>query len=89
MKIWKIWALGAAFFAGIVFSGGAAEAGSECSRVGVSATAITKEGSTMIAKEGLYQSIFVSGRKGRGAVNVNCKYIGVFTTCTARQIACK
>lgn len=89
MKIGKISTLVTAFFAAIVFSGGAVEAGSECSRVGVSATAITKEGSTMIAKEGLYQSISLSGRKGRGAVKVNCKYVGVFTTCTARQIACK
>jgi hypothetical protein len=66
-----------------------ASAKHHCKRVGASATAVTKEVSKALAKEALYQSNLFAGRKGRGHVDVSCKYLGVFTKCTARQVACK
>ncbi len=89
MTIDKLFAFFVVFSTGVFCSATAVNAGSHCARVGVNATAVTKEVSTVIAKEGLYQSIAFSGRKGRGSVSVKCKYVGVLTTCTARQIACK
>ncbi len=59
-----------------------------CVRAGASATAVTSELATVLAKEGLYNSNMFAGRKGRGAVSVTCNYIGVLTTCKARQVAC-
>ncbi len=64
-------------------------AGHHCVRVGASATAVTKEVAGALAKEALYQSNAFAGRKARGAANVSCKYLGIVTTCTARQVACK
>jgi hypothetical protein len=43
---------------------------------------------TVLAKEALYNSNMFAGRKARGAVSVKCDYIGVVTTCKARQVAC-
>lgn len=66
-----------------------AMAGHHCVRAGASATAVTSEIAGALAKESLYQSNMFAGRKGRGAVKVSCKYVGIVTTCTARQVACK
>jgi len=75
--------------AAATFSPEAAVADSHCVRAGASATAITGEVATVLAKEALYQSNTFNGRKGKGAVDVSCKYQGVVTTCWARQKACK
>jgi uncharacterized membrane protein len=74
--------------AAVALAAAPANAGN-CVRAGASATAITKEIAGELAKEALYQSNMESGRKGRGAVSVSCKYIGVVTDCTAKQVACK
>lgn len=66
-----------------------ATAGGHCVRAGASASAITKEVATALAKETLYQSNMMAGRKARGAASVNCQYLGVLTKCTVRQAACK
>lgn len=66
-----------------------ASAGTHCVRAGGSATAITKEVATLLAKESLYQSNMMAGRKGRGTPTVTCKYEGIVTTCRARQVSCK
>jgi hypothetical protein len=50
---------------------------------------VTKEVAGALAKEALYQSNMFAGRKARGAAKVSCKYVGIVTTCTARQVACK
>lgn len=73
----------------ISFAALPASADSHCVRAGASATAITNEVATVLAKEALYQSNAFNGRKGKGAVDVSCKYEGVVTTCWARQKACK
>lgn len=80
---------GAALAAGLAISATAANAHSHCVRAGGSATAITKEVATLLAKESLYQSNMMAGRKGRGAPTVTCKYEGIVTTCRARQVSCK
>lgn len=59
-----------------------------CVRAGASATAVTSEVATVLAKEALYQSNMFAGRKAKGPVNVSCKYQGIVTTCRARQVAC-
>ncbi|MDX2309212.1 MAG: hypothetical protein NW216_13300 [Hyphomicrobium sp.] len=66
-----------------------ATAGSHCVRAGASATAITNEVATLLAKEALYTQNALAGRKGKGAIGTSCKYQGVVTTCWARQTACK
>lgn len=73
----------------LVLASGAAMAGHHCVRAGASATAVTKEVAGALAKEALYQSNMFAGRKARGAAKVSCKYVGIVTTCTARQVACK
>ena len=78
----------AALAAGLALAATAANAGS-CVRAAASATAITKEAATLLAKEGLYQSNVMAGRTGRGAPSVSCKYEGIVTTCRATQAACK
>jgi hypothetical protein len=60
-----------------------------CVRAGASATAVTSGLATVLAKEALYQSNMFAGRKRKGPVSVSCKYLGVVTKCTARQVACK
>lgn len=60
-----------------------------CVRAGASATAITKDVATVLAKETLYQSNMMAGRSARGPASVSCQYLGVVTKCTARQVACK
>ena len=60
-----------------------------CVRSGASATAVTSDLATVLAKEALYQSNMFAGRKGKGPVSVSCKYLGVVTKCTARRGACK
>lgn len=89
MTMIKALGISAALTAGLLLAAGSANAGSHCVRAGASAVGVTKEMTTLLAKEGLYQSNLLAGRKGRGAVNVTCKYEGVVTTCTARQVACK
>jgi hypothetical protein len=66
----------------------ATPASAGCVRAGASATAVTSELATVLAKEALYNSDMFAGRKARGAVSVKCDYIGVVTTCKARQVAC-
>jgi hypothetical protein len=66
-----------------------ASAHGHCVRAGASATAVTSDLSTVLAKEALYQSNMFAGRKGKGHVSVSCNYLGVVTKCTARQVACK
>lgn len=73
----------------VAFASAPAFAGSHCVRAGASATAVTKEVAGVLAKEALYQSNAFAGRKARGAPKVSCKYVGIVTTCTARQVACK
>ncbi len=88
MKNLKNIAVIAAAAAGVAASA-PASAGHHCVRAGASATAITSEVATALAKEALYQSNTFAGRKARGPVNVSCKYVGIVTTCRARQVACK
>lgn len=80
------------FMAAIVATGiiavAATPASAGCVRAGASATAVTSELATLLAKEALYNSNVFAGRKARGAVSVKCDYIGVLTTCKARQVAC-
>jgi hypothetical protein len=87
MTITKSATLLAAVCAGAALAAAPATAGT-CVRAAGSATAVTAELSTALAKEALYQSNQLAGRKGRGAVKTNCKYIGVLTTCRASQVAC-
>jgi hypothetical protein len=75
--------------AGLLLAAVPASAGHHCVRAGGSATAVTSELATTLAKESLYQSNLWAGRKGRGHISVSCKYLGVLTKCTARQVACK
>jgi hypothetical protein len=89
MMIAKNVAYGCALLAGLTFATATAMAGKHCVRAAGSATAITKEVATLLAKESLYQSNVMAGRKGRGATNVSCKYQGIVTTCRATQVACK
>jgi hypothetical protein len=79
--------IGAAVAVGMM-AATAMPASAACVRAGASATAVTSELATVLAKEALYNSNMFAGRKGRGAVNVKCNYIGVVTTCKARQVAC-
>ena len=82
--------IGAISVAGVlVVAAAPASAGHHCVRAGGSATAVTKEIAGALAKEALYQSNMFAGRKARGAAKVSCKYVGIVTTCTARQVACK
>ena len=80
------------FMAAIVATGtiavAATPASAGCVRAGASATAVTSELATLLAKEALYNSNVFAGRNARGAVSVKCDYIGVLTTCKARQVAC-
>ncbi len=78
----------AATAAVLAFATAPASAGS-CVRAGASATAVTSELAGALAKEALYQSNAEAGRRARGQAQVSCKYIGILTTCTARQVACK
>ncbi len=64
-------------------------AGKHCVRAAGSATAITKDVATLLAKESLHQSNMWAGRKARGSAKVSCKYQGIVTTCRATQVACK
>ncbi len=73
----------------MVVASAPAFAGDHCVRAGASATAVTSEIAGALAKESLYQSNVFAGRKARGAAKVTCKYVGIVTTCTARQVACK
>lgn len=73
----------------VSLAAGPAFAGHHCVRAGASATAVTKEVAGALAKEALYQSNAFAGRKARGSAKVSCKYVGIVTTCTARQVACK
>jgi hypothetical protein len=73
----------------LVMASAPAWADDHCVRAGASATAVTKEIAGALAKEALYQSNMFAGRKARGAAKVSCKYVGIVTTCTARQVACK
>ncbi len=75
--------------AGLILAAAPASAGHHCVRAGGSATAVTSELAKSLAKESLYQSNLWAGRKGRGKISVSCKYLGVVTKCTARQVACK
>lgn len=88
MSIAKV--MGAITAAGaLVIASAPASADDHCVRAGASATAVTKEIAGALAKEALYQSNMFAGRKARGAAKVTCKYVGIVTTCTARQVACK
>jgi hypothetical protein len=78
-----------AFFAAGMMVVAAFPASAGCVRAGASATAVTSELATILAKEALYNSNVFAGRKARGPVSVKCNYIGVVTTCKARQVACK
>ncbi len=89
MAIGKSLSVCAAIAAGVAFSATAATATTHCVRVITSATAITKDAATALAREGLYQSNMWAGRKARGAVTVHCNYVGVVTTCKASQVGCK
>jgi hypothetical protein len=88
MSISKMIAV-AAVAGGIALASAPAFAGHHCVRAGASATAVTSEIAGALAKEALYQSNAFAGRKARGAAKVSCKYVGIVTTCTARQVACK
>ena len=78
----------AAIAASVLLAIPAAQA-SDCVRTGVSAVAVTKELSSMLATESLKATMALEGRSGRGATSVSCKYVGIVTDCTARQVACK
>lgn len=79
----------AAVLTGLVLAAAPASADHHCVRAGGTATAITAEMATALAKESLYQSNLWSGRKARGPVNVKCANDAGLTKCTARQVACK
>lgn len=83
----SIGVLAAASF--VAFSTLPAFAHSHCVRAGASATAVTSELATFLAKETLYNSNTFAGRTASGPTSVTCNYIGVVTTCRARQVACK
>lgn len=81
--------LTAAIVATGVMAFAALPASAGCVRAGASATAVTSELATVLAKEALYSSNMFAGRKAKGPVSVKCDYVGIVTTCKARQVACK
>ncbi len=87
MTLRKSIAVSFAFGLGMSLAGAAQAA--DCVRAGAGAVAITKDIATALAKEAVYQTISLDGRKAKGSADVSCKYVGVLTDCTARQAACK
>lgn len=81
--------IAAVALAGVLLTAAPAGADHHCVRAGGTATALTPELATALAKESLYQSNMWAGRKARGAIKVRCAPSGVLTKCTARQVACK
>lgn len=66
----------------------AAEA-KKCVRVSGQATAITHELSRGLAKMSLDANTSAWGGKAAGKTQYDCKYEFVFSTCSAKQRACK
>lgn len=84
MKTVVFAALGAA---ALLVSGSAAEA--KCVRAVGQATAITHELARDLAKMTLATNIGTWGGKAAGKTMYDCKYEFVFSTCSAKQRACK
>jgi hypothetical protein len=61
----------------------------KCSRMAAEGTAVTNALATENAKMALATAISGKGLKAKGSPAVSCKYVGIVSTCTAKQAACK
>jgi hypothetical protein len=73
----------------IALSAFATAADAKCVRAGGQATAITHELARDLAKMALNTNISTWGGKAVGKTHYDCKYEFVFSTCSAKQRACK
>lgn len=73
----------------IALSAFATAAEAKCVRVSGQATAITHELARDLAKMSLNGNISTWGGKAAGKTQYDCKYEFVFSTCSAKQRACK